>query len=193
MTLKDLKSEVLSCTKCPLHKTKTNAVFGNGNPDAELMIIAEAPGYYEDQSGIVFQGKSGKLLDKILAAGGFDRNRHIYISNIVKCRPPSNRAPNKIEKDACLPYLYEQIELIDPEIIILLGATALKGLIDPYAKITQVRGQWINWNGRLVIPTFHPSALLRNPDLKRPVWEDIKKIVAKYRELVDPEHYSVYC
>ena len=191
--LEELKQEVLSCSKCPLHQTRNNAVFGNGNPNAEIMLIAEAPGYYEDKSGIVFQGRSGELLDKILAASGFTRNEHIYISNIVKCRPPNNREPNNTEKTACLPYLYSQIEIINPKIIILLGATALKGLIDPNARITQIRGQWINWKNRLVIPTYHPSALLRNQNLKRPVWIDFKNVVAKYRELVNPAHYSAYC
>jgi DNA polymerase len=191
--LEELQQEVLSCLKCPLHQTRNNAVFGNGNPNAQIMIIAEAPGFYEDKSGVVFQGKSGDLLDKILAASGFNRNEHIYISNIVKCRPPNNREPNDTEKEACLPYLYQQIEIVDPNIIILLGATALKGLVNPNAKITQVRGQWIDWKNRLVMPTYHPSALLRNQNLKRPVWEDFKKVVAKYRELVNPEHYSANC
>ncbi len=191
--LKILKQEVITCTKCPLSKTRNKPVFGNGNPNATIMIIAEAPGYYEDQSGVVFQGKSGELLDKVLAASGFNRKEHIYISNIVKCRPPNNRPPNDTEKTTCLPYLYKQIELIDPKIIILLGATALKSLVDPNAKISQIRGQWIDWKNRLVLPTYHPSALLRNPKLKRPVWEDIKKVVAKYRELINPDHYAAYC
>ncbi|WP_372751238.1 uracil-DNA glycosylase family protein [Labilibaculum sp.] len=191
--MEQLKQEVESCTKCPLHKTRTKAVFGNGNLDAEIMIIAEGPGYYEDQSGTVFQGKSGELLDKVLAACCFSRDEHVYISNIVKCRPPNNRAPIEIEKEVCLTYLYQQIERVDPKIIILLGATALKGLIDPNAKITQVRGQWIKWKDRMVMPTYHPSALLRNPTLKRPVWEDFKAVVAKYRELVNAAHYSAHC
>lgn len=191
--LEELKKEVLCCNKCPLCQTRNNVVFGNGNPNAEIMLIAEAPGFYEDKSGIVFQGKSGELLDKILAASGFKRDEHIYISNIVKCRPPGNREPKDSEKTACLPYLYNQIEIINPRIIILLGATALKGLIDPKLKITQVRGQWIDWNNRLAMPTYHPSALLRNQNLKRPVWEDFKKVVTKYRELVNPDHYSPHC
>jgi uracil-DNA glycosylase len=191
--LEEIKQKVLSCSKCPLHQTRNNAVFGNGNPNAEIMLIAEAPGFYEDKTGIVFQGKSGGLLDNILAACGFNRNDHIYISNIVKCRPPDNRAPNETEKTACLPYLHLQIEIIDPKIIVLLGATALKGLINRNAKISQIRGQWIDWNNRLVIPTYHPSALLRNQNLKRPVWEDFKNVVAKYRELINPDHYSDHC
>ena len=191
--LEELKQEVLTCSKCPLYKTRNNAVFGNGNPNARIMLIAEAPGFYEDKSGMVFQGKSGDLLDKILEASGFSRNEHIYISNIVKCHPPNNREPNDLEKKACLPYLYTQIEIINPKIIILLGATALKSLIDPNAKITQIRGQWIEWINRLVMPTYHPSALLRNQNLKRPVWNDFKNVVAKYRELVNSKHYSAYC
>jgi len=185
-----LKSEVSDCTKCPLSSTRNKVVFGGGNPDADIFVIAEGPGYEEDLQGIPFVGKSGKLLDKIFAACGFTREKHVYISNIVKCHPPGNRAPSKAEQTACLPYLIKQIDLVDPKIIILLGATALKGLIDPDLKITKIRGEWIDWNNRLVMPVFHPSALLRNPDLKRPTWEDFKKIVLKYRELVDPEHYS---
>lgn len=190
INIDELKQEVLSCVKCPLNETRNNAVFGNGNPNAQIMLIAEAPGFYEDKSGIVFQGKSGELLDKILDASGFNRNKHIYISNIIKCRPPNNRAPSDAERTACLPYLYQQIELIDPKIIILLGATALKELVNPNARITQLRGQWIDWNNKLVMPTYHPSALLRNQSLKRPVWKDFKNVVSKYRELVNPEHYS---
>lgn len=191
--LEELKQEVLSCAKCPLHQTRTHAVFGNGNPHAAILLIAEAPGFYEDKNGQVFQGKSGELLDKILAASGFNRNEHMYISNIVKCRPPKNRPPNETEKTACLPYLYQQIEIIDPKIIILMGATAVKGLIHPNAKITQIRGQWIDWRGRLALATYHPSALLRNPQLKRPGWEDFKRVVVKYRELINAEHHSDYC
>lgn len=188
-----LRQEVINCQKCPLGATRTNAVFGDGNPDAEIMIIAEGPGYHEDMKGHTFLGPSGQMLDKILDACGFQRDEHIFISNIVRCRPPENRAPKPEEREACLPYLMKQIELINPKFIILLGATALKGLIDPNARITQVRGKWIQWNGRLVMPTYHPSALLRNPNMKRPVWEDMKLVVAKYRELVDAEHYSAHC
>lgn len=189
----ELQEEVLSCSKCPLCSTRNKVVFGNGNPNAEIMLVAEAPGFYEDKSGIVFQGKSGDLLDKILSVCGFSREEHIYISNIVKCRPPDNRKPSNVEISACLPYLYRQIELVNPKIIILLGATALTGLIGSSARITQARGLWINWNGRMVMPTYHPSALLRNPSLKRPVWEDFQNIVAKYRELVNTDHYSAFC
>lgn len=188
-----LRQEIKQCTKCTLAETRTNVVFGDGNPKAKIMCIGEGPGYYEDQQGIAFVGKSGQLLDQIFAACGFTREQHIFIGNIVKCRPPQNRDPRPEEREACLPYLLKQIEMVNPSIIILLGATALKGLVDPAARITKVRGTWLNWKGRLVMPTYHPSALLRNPQLKRPVWEDFKKVVAKYRELVDENHYSDHC
>ena len=188
-----LKQEVNQCTKCILSKTRTNVVFGEGSQNAKIMCIGEGPGYYEDQQGRPFVGKSGQLLDKILDVCGFNRKEHVFIGNIVKCRPPNNRDPLPEERESCLPYLYKQIEMIEPKIIILLGATALKGLIDPNAKITKVRGEWLNWNDRLVMPTFHPSALLRNEKLKRSAWEDFKKVVAKYREIVNENHHSDYC
>ncbi|MCK5168481.1 MAG: uracil-DNA glycosylase [Bacteroidales bacterium] len=188
-----LKQEVNQCTKCSLHKTRTNVVFGEGSQNAGIMLIGEGPGYYEDQQGRPFVGKSGQLLDKILDVCGFNRKEHVFIGNIVKCRPPDNRDPLPEERESCLPYLYKQIEMIEPKIIILLGATALKGLIDPNAKITKIRGEWLHWNDRLVMPTFHPSALLRNEKLKQPVWEDFKKVVAKYREIVNENHHSDYC
>lgn len=188
-----LKQEVNQCIKCNLSQTRNNAVFGEGARHAEIMCIGEGPGYYEDQQGRPFVGKSGQLLDKILDVCGFTRKEHVFIGNIVKCRPPNNRDPLPEERNTCIPYLYKQIEMIDPKIIILLGATALKGLIDPNARITKVRGEWMTWNNRLVMPTFHPSALLRNEKLKRSAWEDFKKVVAKYRELVNESHYSAHC
>jgi len=191
--LEQLKLETEICTLCNLSKNRIHVVFGEGNRDAKIMCIGEGPGYYEDQQGRPFVGKSGELLDKILGVCGFNRSDHVFIANIVKCRPPENRVPFPEERALCIPYLYKQIELIDPKIIVLLGATALKGLIDPEAKITKLRGEWLDWNNRLVMPTFHPSALLRNEQLKRPVWEDFKKVVAKYRELVNPDHPSAYC
>jgi DNA polymerase len=191
--LEQLKNEVNNCTACALSQKRTNVVFGEGFSKAKIMFIGEGPGYYEDQMGRPFVGKSGELLDKILGVCGFTRDEHVYIANIVKCRPPENRDPLPEERSACLPYLLKQIEILQPKIIVLLGATALKGLIDPNAKITQIRGTWLEWNGLQVMPTFHPSALLRNENLKRPAWEDFKKVVAKYRELVYPDHYSAHC
>ncbi len=185
----ELKTEILSCRKCELSKTRNHVVFGEGNPEAEILIIGEGPGAEEDNTGKPFVGRSGKLLDKILEAAGFNRTEHVFIANIVKCRPPNNRPPLPEERKACMPYLDKQIEMINPKIIILLGATALS-MIDANAKITKVRGKWIIWNNRLIMPTFHPSALLRNPNLKKDTWEDFKNIVFKYRELVNPKHYS---
>jgi len=187
-----LKEEVLQCTNCALSQNRTHVVFGEGPSDADIFCIGEGPGRDEDLTGRPFVGRSGQLLDKILAACGFNRKEHVFIGNIVKCRPPNNRAPLPEERSMCLPYLLQQIELVNPKIIILLGATALNGLLDPKLKITQVRGTWIEWQGRWVMPVFHPSALLRNPNLKRPTWEDFKKVVTRYRELVNPEHSSPY-
>lgn len=192
MPLETLKSEVLCCSKCGLAATRNHVIFGEGNPHAKILIIGEAPGRDEDLGGRPFIGRSGQLLDKILAACGFTREEHVYISNIVKCRPPGNRDPERVEREACLPYLLKQIEIIDPSMLVLLGATALKSMMGQDMRITRVRGNWLEWNNRLVMPVFHPSALLRNPDLKRPTWEDFKKIVFKYRELIDPQHYSAH-
>lgn len=188
MTWDELKQEVSHCEKCPLHKSRTNAVFGNGNPAAPVFLIGEGPGLEEDRSGTAFVGKSGRLLDSILEACGFTRQEHVFIGNIVKCRPPDNRTPTPEEQVTCLPYLLRQIEIVDPKIIVLLGATALRGLIDPDARITRERGTWRDWNSIPVMPTFHPSALLRNPPLKKDSWNDFRQVVQKYRELVDPDH-----
>lgn len=188
-----LRKEISVCTKCVLCKGRTNVVFGEGPDYAKIMCIGEGPGRDEDIQGRPFVGRSGQLLDKILNVCGFSRAENVFIGNIVKCRPPENRAPMPEERVACIPYLMKQIEILDPKIIILLGATALNGLVDPKLKITQVRGSWIEWNGRLAMPTFHPAALLRNPNLKKDSWEDFKKVVAKYCELVDPNHKSEHC
>jgi len=188
-----LKKEILVCQKCQLSKGRTNVVCGEGPFDAKIMCIGEGPGRDEDLQGRPFVGRSGQLLDKILSVCGFSRTENVFIGNIVKCRPPQNRAPFPEERATCIPYLHKQIEMINPKIIILLGATALNGLIDPLLKITKVRGNWLEWNGHIVMPTFHPSALLRNPNLKKDAWEDFKKVVAKYRELVNPAHKSDYC
>jgi len=191
--IESLTQEINTCLKCPLGETRTHAVVGDGNIHSSIMLIGEGPGFYEDQQGIPFVGRSGQLLNKILQACGFTREKDVFITNIVKCRPPKNRDPTPQERQTCLPYLYAQIEYMQPKIIVLLGATALKGLVDSNARITKMRGQWLDWQGHLVMPTYHPSALLRNPQLKRPVWDDFKQIVYKYRELVDPNHFSKYC
>ena len=188
--MEELKQEVLSCTKCGLHKTRHNVIFGEGNKNAKILIIGEAPGHDEDMIGRPFVGKSGQLLDRILEACGFTREKHVYISNIVKCRPPGNRVPTDQEARTCIPYLMKQIELIHPLILLPLGASALRVFFGKEYRITQVRGNWLNWYDKLVMPVYHPAALLRNPNLKRDTWEDYKKVVHKYRELVDPQHHS---
>ncbi|HOP03936.1 MAG TPA: uracil-DNA glycosylase [Tenuifilaceae bacterium] len=185
-----LKQEILSCSKCDLCKTRNHVIFGEGNENAKILIIGEAPGRDEDLNGRPFIGKSGQLLDKILAACGFTRSEHVFISNIVKCRPPDNRVPTPHEAAICMPHLQKQIELINPKILILLGATALKYMAGPNHRITRERGNWLNLQGRLAMPVYHPAALLRDPSLKRDTWEDFKKIVYKYRELVNPNHFS---
>ena len=190
ITLDKIAEYVKDCKRCGLCATRTHAVPGEGCPTAKLMCIGEGPGFHEDQQGRPFVGESGHLLDKILAVSGFSRQTNTFIANIVKCRPPGNRDPLPEERQACLPLLLKQIEIVNPTIIVLLGATALKGLIDPVARITRLRGKWMDWQGRMVMPTYHPSALLRNPELKRPVWDDFKLVIDKYRELVNPNHHS---
>lgn len=190
--VESLKENILKCTKCELAQTRNHVIFGEGNIHAGIFIIGEAPGYDEDSQGRPFIGKSGQLLDKILAACGFTREEHVFISNIVRCRPPGNRVPLPSEAAACMPWLLKQIEQIDPKILILLGSTALRYMAGPEHRITKEHGNWINCQNRLAMPVYHPAALLRDPTLKHDTWEDFKKIVFKYRELVDPQHFSAY-
>lgn len=182
-TLEELKNSIADCRKCSLAGNRTNVVFGEGNPFALLMFIGEGPGAEEDRLGRPFVGAAGQLLDRILAACGITREE-VYIANIVKCRPPGNRAPLREEAQACLPHLRRQIELIKPRIIVLLGSTALQYLVSSEARITKTRGQWIDrLYGAQVMPTYHPAALLRDPSKKRPVWEDFQKIRDAYFSL----------
>lgn len=187
-----LRKEILHCTKCELAATRKNVIFGEGNNHAGILLIGEAPGREEDIHGRPFVGESGQLLDKILEACGFNRSEHIFLSNIVRCRPPGNRIPSPQEAATCMPWLIRQIEIINPKIIILLGATALKYMAGPDLRIIREHGKWINCYSRLTMPVYHPAALLRDPTLKRVTWEDFKKVVHKYRELVNPDHHSAY-
>src|SRR4030043_1004130 len=155
-----LKNQVRQCSKCELSRTRHHIIFGEGNANAGILIIGEAPGRDEDMQGRPFVGKSGQLLDKILAACGFTRSEHVFISNIVKCRPPDNRVPTSHEASICIPWLLKQIEIINPKILILLGATALKYMAGPDHKITLERGNWLNLHNRLAMPVYHPAALL---------------------------------
>jgi len=188
-SLDALREAACNCQKCPLAPTRTNVVVERGDRKAKILIIGEAPGEQEDLSGLPFVGRSGQLLDKILESVGFDTNKDIYVCNTVKCRPPNNRVPTEIETTTCKPYLLEQIRLIDPKIILLTGATSLKSILGVKLGITKVRGQWYEWEGRLVMPIFHPSYLLRNQSREQGspkwlTWQDVKTIKAKYLEII---------
>jgi len=187
-TLEALENDCKSCIKCTLSKSRNNVVVGRGNNKAKLLIIGEGPGRNEDETGLPFVGRAGKLLDQILDSVGLDSNEDTYISNIVKCRPPENRKPSLEEMGACEPWLREQIRLIDPEIILLVGATAVQGILGIKEGITKIRGSWIEENGRLYMPIFHPSYLLRNSskDPGKPkwlTWQDMKKVKEKIDSL----------
>lgn len=168
-------AEVRQCVKCPLGQFRKNVVPGEGNPDANLMLVGEGPGAEEDLQGRPFVGAAGRLLDKILSAMGLSRDQ-VYIANVVKCRPPGNRIPEPGEIQCCLPYLMRQIECLKPKVVVVLGATAYKALVDPNGSITKARGKWVRKYGVAIMPTFHPAALLRDPAKKRPVWEDMLKV-----------------
>lgn len=192
MKIEALKREILNCQRCGLAETRNHVIFGEGNKQAPIFIIGEAPGRDEDLKGRPFVGESGQLLDKILHACGFNRHQHVFISNILKCRPPGNRTPSPEEISNCKPYLLQQINLVDPQILILLGATALKSMVGQDQKITKVRGTWVRCENRLAMPVYHPSAVLRKPALKRETWEDFQKIVYKYRKIINHSHYAPY-
>ncbi|MFZ5596378.1 MAG: uracil-DNA glycosylase [Bacillota bacterium] len=191
--LGELEKKVATCRRCGLRAGCSRVVFGEGNPSSRIVLCGEGPGADEDRLGRPFVGKAGQLLDKILEACGFNRREHVFILNTVKCRPPGNRAPTGEERAACRPNLDAQLRIINPVIIVLLGATALQEFIDSSGKITRMRGKWIEKNGVLVMPTYHPAALLRNPRLKVDAWIDFRQVVKKYRELVDRNHYSPHC
>ena len=162
-----LVEEIAVCTRCGLCESRKNVVVGEGNLHADLMVIGEGPGANEDEQGRPFVGQAGKLLDQMLDAVGL-RREDVYIANVVKCRPPGNRVPKDEEAAACLPYLYRQIEMVNPKVILLMGATALNQYVSKQLRITKQRGQWMEKDGRPVLATFHPAALLRDPS-KKPV------------------------
>ncbi|MEW6496448.1 MAG: uracil-DNA glycosylase [Cyanobacteriota bacterium] len=177
-----------TCHRCDLGNNRTHAVVGRGNLKAPIMIIGEAPGQNEDETGLPFVGKAGQLLEKILASVKLDSEQDVYICNVNKCRPPGNRVPTADEIAACKPYLLEQIRLVDPKIILLTGATAVKGLIGDKRGITKIRGSWIEWEGRLCMPILHPAYLLRNPSRERGspkwlMWQDIQAVRTKLDEI----------
>ena len=180
--LAKLQTELSNCSGCDLGRSRTRLVFGAGSPDADLMFIGEAPGYHEDQQGVPFVGRAGELLTKIIEAIGFARDQ-VYIGNVLKCRPPGNRNPAPDETMACLPFLLRQIEIIQPRIIVTMGNPATQSLLQTKQGITKLRGRFTEWHGIEVMPTFHPAYLLRNPAVKRTVWEDMQKVWGRMREL----------
>lgn len=178
----ELIRECAGCMKCELGRTRKNIVIERGSRNASIMLVGEGPGEQEDRQGRPFIGPAGKLLDLLLSGLMFDENDY-YICNIVKCRPPNNRVPNDEEAEKCLPLLRNQVALVKPKIIVCLGATALKYIIDKDARITQVRGQWLERKGFWMMPTFHPAALLRDETKKVLMFEDMKKVKLKLDEL----------
>ena len=189
MLLEELRAECLNCKNCKLCETRTNVVFGVGNPNANVLFIGEVPGENEDLQGKPFVGRGGMLLDKMLAVVELSREKNIYIGNMVKCRPPKNRDPEEEEVAACRPWLQKQIELIDPKIIVCLGRVAAIRFIDPNFKVTKEHGQFIEKDGRLVMGTFHPAALLRNPNQKPAAMEDFFALQKKIKEIC-PDTYA---
>lgn len=175
-TLEEINEEVKKCTKCKLCKNRTNTVFGTGNPHARVMFIGEGPGADEDMQGEPFVGKAGKLMNQAFKGLGISREE-VYIANIVKCRPPNNRNPEKDEADACIDYLRNQVMIIKPEIIVLLGSVALKNILGEEYGITKSRGKWIVKKDIKYMPTFHPAALLRDEAKKVDFWNDLKLVV----------------
>ena len=191
--LNEVKNKCLNCQKCELAKSRTQVVFSGGVPNPKLMLIGEAPGYWEDQKGEPFVGKAGQLLDKIFECVGLNRREHVYICNTIKCRPPENRDPLPEEKSACGEYLDAQIKIIVPKIILLCGRVAVNSILGDVGGITKVRGKWFDGDdyglsGKKLMPIFHPSYLLRNDSREKGspkwlMWQDIKEIKKEYDKL----------
>jgi len=180
-SLEEIRQELGDCQRCKLWKSRTRIVFGVGNRNADLMFVGEAPGADEDAQGIPFVGRAGRLLTKIIEAMGFKREQ-VYIANILKCRPPNNRDPEPDEVETCEGFLFKQIEAVQPKIIVALGRYAAQNLLQTKTPISKIRGEFFQFQNSLLIPTFHPSYLLRNPSAKRQVWEDMKAVQARLRD-----------
>ena len=174
-----LRAECAACMNCGLGRTRTNMVFADGNPRAELMFIGEGPGADEDATGVPFVGRAGELLSRMIAAMTFDRRTETCIANIVKCRPPGNRNPADDEAAACIPYLKRQIAMVNPKVIVLLGAVPLLYLFN-LKGIMKLRGRWLDYEGIPVMPTYHPAFLLRNPPAKKDAWADLQAVMAVF-------------
>ncbi|WP_449240972.1 uracil-DNA glycosylase [Desulfoscipio gibsoniae] len=178
-----VKEVCLNCSACPLAIRRNNMVFGEGVLEAPVMFVGEGPGEQEDLRGRPFVGPAGQLLDRMMAAIDLSREKNAIICNIVKCRPPGNRVPTQEESEKCLPYLRAQVDIVRPKIIVCLGATAVRYIIGPEARITRVRGQWTERKGFWITSTYHPAALLRDTSRKTEAWSDLQSIRAKLAEL----------
>src|SRR5215831_6372561 len=177
-TLLNIREDLGDCKRCRLHKTRHSIVFGDGNPKAQLVFVGEGPGADEDAQGLPFVGRAGKLLTQMIEAMGLQR-RDVYICNVVKCRPPGNRQPEPDEVTACSPFLFRQLDSINPKVIVCLGATAFQTLLQTNRSISHYRGQWLDYRGYKMLPTYHPAYLLRNPAAKAEVWKDLQKVMAE--------------
>lgn len=182
-TLEDIRSDLEGCGRCPLCQGGKQIVFGAGRGDAELVFVGEAPGREEDESGEPFVGEAGRLLDSILFAMGMDR-QDVYLCNVEKFRPPKNREPLSTEVEACEPFLKRQLAAIRPRLIVALGRLAAQTLLKSDAAVSDLRGKWHQYEGVPLMPTYHPSYLLRNPASKKEVWEDMKQVVRRLRQSV---------
>ena len=183
--LEELKKECLNCKNCSLCTSRTNVVFSDGIPNSNLVLVGEAPGYWEDQKGLPFVGRAGQLLDKIFECVGLSRKKDVYIMNTIKCRPPENRNPLPEEKEACKKYLQRQLEILKPKIILICGSVALNSLLPNESGITRVRGKWFEGSYGKMMPIFHPSYLLRNDSREKGspkwlTWQDIKEVKRQY-------------
>ena len=183
MTLDELEIKCKNCTKCDLCEGRTNLVFGVGKKDADIMLIGEGPGENEDLQGQPFVGRSGQLLDKFLASVDLSRDKNVYIANMVKCRPPKNRDPKPEEQDMCINWLREQFKIIKPKIIVCVGRISAQKLIDKNFKVTRQHGEFIDKNGTLFMGTYHPAAILRNPNNKEAAFGDWLALRDKINEL----------
>ena len=183
LSLDELNAKILRCTRCGLARTRNNVVPGMGVQNPEVLVVGEGPGHDEDMQGLPFVGKAGVLLDRMLAAIGLNRKTNCYIANIVKCRPPENRNPFPDEQAACFSFLEAQIHILKPKMILCMGKIAIEKITGQSIAITQKHGEFFDYNGIPVMPTYHPSALLRNEELKRPAWEDLKKFKKRLDEI----------
>jgi uracil-DNA glycosylase len=177
-SLLKIREDIGDCTRCKLHKGRNKIVFGDGSPKAQLVFVGEGPGADEDMQGLPFVGRAGKLLTQMIEAMGLQR-KDVYICNVVKCRPPENRAPEPDEVATCSPYMLRQIDAIHPKVIVCLGAVAAKTLLETTRGISQFRGEWQEWRGHKLLATYHPAYLLRNPAAKADVWKDLQKVMAE--------------